>query len=150
MIQDVRSEDEAFVFPWKFVLKVFLIAALIVITALYLYRYGKEVYLSYRSRRNDQKGLRALFTLLLMRKAADGYEIKHPHVTALEYAELHAELAGFAHYYTTLRYKEKFTPGEEESLWRNLRQRYREALSEKRDGFFPFLRRIFNLKGLYY
>jgi hypothetical protein len=150
IIQDISRDEDVFVFPWKFIIKVFLIGAALIVIGLYTYRYGKQAFLMKRSKRNDRKGLQALYTLLLMKKAADGYAVKQPHMTPQEYAEWYPELSEFAAVYTTLRYKEVFEEKEKETLLSRLRNQYRRVVEKKRKGFPALLRRIFNLKGLYY
>ncbi len=126
-----------------------LFAAMIV--GVYIYRYSLLVYYSLLGRRNTAKGLRALYGLLLMRMAFRGYIIKKPHQTINEYATEYPELAGFAEYYTTLRYKQNIAPQMRERLWNGLRQEYRTLVSGMRGkGVSNSLRSWFSLRGLFY
>ncbi len=150
IIEDIRKDEDVFHFPWRFLLRVFLISGIVVLSGLYLARYTKEGVLSVIAKREDGKGLRALYTLLLMKKAAEGWRVKKPSETAEEYAEAYPDFRPFADVYTTLRYKEQYEEDEKEAMWRKLREHYRHVVTQKKKGFAPFLKRLFNLKGLYY
>lgn len=150
IIEDISREEDVFTFPWQFVLKVFLIAAIVIVAGLYITRIAKQSVYALRSRGTDRKALTALYKLLLMKKAADGCRLRAPSETPREYAEEYPELASFAELYTRLRYKEAFREGENETLWKQLRAEYSRAASQKKKGLLRTVRRIFNLKGLYY
>lgn len=150
IIEDISREEDVFTFPWQFVIKVFLIAAFVIVAGLYITRAAKQSIYALQSRGNDRKALTALYKLLLMKKAADGYRLRAPFETPREYAEQYPELASFADLYTRLRYKEAFREGENEALRKQLREEYRLAAARKKKGLLGLLRRIFNVKGLYY
>jgi hypothetical protein len=136
-------------FPWLLLARIVGIVALIGGSALYLYRYGSEIVLRVIARRRDRKGLRALYRLLLMRLAAEGYDVKVPSETPLEYSGRYALLAEFASLYTRLYYRTR--SDDDAELWSRMRAAWKEALDRaRRKGAGGFLRRSFSLRGLYY
>lgn len=138
-------------FPWMLVLKLLVVLAALVILLMYLYRYGRELFLLYLSRGRGRRSLDALYRLLLLRLAANGFELKRPSATAHEYAEAYPPLSRFASLYTELKYRELYEPGERDRLWRELKREYRESIRQcRRAGLLGSLRRGFSLKGLYY
>jgi hypothetical protein len=138
-------------FPWLFVLKSLLVLLGATGLGLYVYRYSREGWLAARSRRADLGGLRALQTLLLMRLAADGYSVKQPSQTPLEYADRYPQTREFAEAYTSLRYREEAAVPQSNGLWSRLHASYRQVLSRmRRRGTGAFFRRLFSLKGLFY
>jgi transglutaminase-like putative cysteine protease len=153
VIPIIRIEEGTpiFQFPWGLMLRGFLLLAVVLTICLYVYRYGKELYLRLLSGKENTQSLRALYVLLLMRLSTSGYALKAPWSTPLEYAQAYPELGRFASIYTTLRFREHFQEGEKKRLWKDVRESYREALSlSKRRGLFKALRRLFSLRGLYY
>lgn len=138
-------------FPWWFIgrLGAGIVAALVI--GVYGYRGVRMLYLSRVARHSDQRGLRALWTLLLMRLSLFDYDLKPRSSTALEYAERYPELQRFASIYTTLRYRERMTEEEWDELWRQLREEYRHLVQEHRSsGPWALVKRLFSLKVLYY
>ncbi|MBA7470569.1 hypothetical protein ES707_05856 [subsurface metagenome] len=151
IIDPQANPAESYPFPWLFVLKALLVILAAVAVALWLYRCAKETYLEGVSHRRDERGLRALLKLFLMRLAADGHVVKNPAETPLEYARRYPRVRGFAELYTTLRYRDRYMQGEEERFRDRIREAYRETVrSARKPGVGPLLRRIFSLKGLYY
>lgn len=149
---DPRTDRMAgFVFPWREVGMTLIGLSLLTLVSLYLYRYGRESYLLMVARRRGYRGAAALYTALLMKLAAAGYEIKPRSETAMEYAGRYGELRHFASDYTRLRYRDR-TPGDErQSMWQSLLQSYREVVREsRRNGRRGLLRRLFSLRGLHY
>ena len=103
------------------------------------------------ARRRGYRGARALYTALLMKLAAAGYEFKTPSTTAQEYAVRYQELQHFAADYTRLRYRAHAADSERGALWQSLLQNYREVVrGSRRDGLRGLLRRTFSLRGLRY
>ena len=149
---DPRTERfPGFVFPWREVARLLGLLAIATLVGLYAYRYGREGYLVSTARRRGSDGSRALYTALLMKLAAAGYDIKRPSQTPLEYAQRHAELHDFAADYTRLRYHVLAPEDERQSMWQSLQQRYRDAVrASRRDGLRGALRRLFSLRGLQY
>lgn len=151
LISPQQQNAPAFHFPWAFGLRLlaFLVALAIVVT--YLYRYGRELYLLNLSRGRSKRSLEALYKLLLLRLAANSYDLKSPSQTPREYAGLHPELSRFADLYTELRYRENIAAEKRERLWRELKAEYRRLLrSCRKGGLVGGLGRAFGLKGLYY
>jgi transglutaminase-like putative cysteine protease len=163
LIQGQTPEPPPFRFPWRAALR--LLAALAVLTTLglYAYRYVAQAILALRARRDDSRGLAALHTLLLLRLAGRGYELKPFSQTALEYAKRYPELEAFARLHTELRYRESlWVPAQAAAragTWAALRRSYAEALGRKANirggrglggGLWALLRRTFSLRGLYY
>ena len=149
---DPRSDRMAgFVFPWREVGILLLGLAALTLLGLYAYRYARESYLVALAHRRGYRGARALYTALLMKLAAAGYEIKAPSQTALEYAERYNELRRFAADYTRLRYRDHAAEDERGSMWQSIQQSYREVIQASRtDGVRGLLRRMFSLRGLRY
>ncbi len=146
---DERDYEHQAPFPWLLLARIVGIVALVGASAVYLYRYGSEIVLRLIARRRDRKGLRALYRLLLMRLAAEGYEVKVPSETPLEYSGRYALLAEFASLYTRLYYRTR--SDEDAELWAQVRAAWRTALDRaRRKGAGGFLRRSFSLRGLYY
>ncbi len=137
--------------PWKTVLLVVFSLAAGTLLLLYLYRYAREIYLSAVSQGQSPKALRALLTLLLMKLSTNGYDLKPPAQTPLEYAARYPGLHPFTLLYTRLRFRERFTPEERALHWQQLRERYQQILDQTRaKGLKNGLKRLFSLKGLYY
>ncbi len=148
LIEERDYEHQA-PFPWLLLARIVGIVALIGVSAVYLYRYGSEIVLRLIARRRDRKGLRALYRLLLMRLAAEGYEVKVPAETPLEYSGRYALLAEFASLYTRLYYRTR--SDEDAELWTRVRAAWKTALDRaRRKGAGGLLRRSFSLRGLYY
>lgn len=149
----IRIEEvkPVFHFPWLFVLQGFVIILLALLVGLYIYRYGMELHLSRLSKGKSPWSLRALYTLILMKLAANGYDLKAPSETPMEYSKRYPELSKFASIYTMLRYREHYKHGERASLFDEIRTAYREVSNIcRRGGLQNTLRRAFSLKGLYY
>jgi hypothetical protein len=151
LLDEDRLVQQEFVFPWKEVLiGVSLLMAFIIFSA-YSYRYGRQAYLSLRSRRTDIGGLKSLYTLLLMRTAVRGYSYKPPSETAIEYSERHPIMAPFARIYSRLRYKSRLSGSERQEYWKKLRAQYERVIRDSRvKGIGKKLRQIFSLSGLKY
>ncbi len=138
-------------FPWYLVLRLLAVLTAAVVVLMYLYRYGRELYLLNLSRGRSRGSLDALYKLLLLRLVSDGFTLKSPATTAIEYAEDHPELTRFAALYTELKYRELYEAGERERLWSELKREYRETVRQcRKGGLLSSLRRGFSLKGLYY
>jgi len=138
-------------FPWMLMAQLGLILLIVLLITLYLYRYGKELWLRHLSKGQSIRALRALYTLLLMKLCVNGYAIKIPSKTPMEYSESYPELIRFSSIYTTLRYGNSDESDKKASLWNELRTSYKWILRHFRSlGFFSILRRVFSLKGLYY
>ena len=138
-------------FPWYLVLRLLAVLTAGVTLLMYLYRYGRELFLLNLSRGKSRRSLDALYKLLLLRLVTNGFALKSPATTPIEYAEDHPELTRFASLYTELKYRELYGAGERELLWKELKREYRETVRQcRKTGFLNFLRRGFSLKGLYY
>ena len=147
----IRVEETPLVrrFPWLLLARSFLMLCGVLVIGMYLYRYGKELYLRRLAGGRGPESLRALFTLLLMKLRANGYDPRIPSQTPMEYARPYPELQRFASIYTVLRYRENYEPGEKAQLWRDVRVHYDHILHvSKRQGFLNALRRGFSLRGL--
>ena len=84
-----------------------------------------------------------------MRLAAEGYRVKIPSQTPLEYSGDIPVLKEFARPYTRLYYRERSR--DDEALWESVHAAYRDVLSRARDrGPAALARRTFSLRGLYY
>ena len=149
--QNLALEEKKRDFPWRYVLYFLAIAIAGFVVLLYVYRFSRELYLLLRSRGDSPGALSALFTLLLMRLAVNGYPLKPLSQTPVEYSRKFPELENIAGIYTTLRYRERFAPGEKEDAWKTLNREYKELLKQAgQSDPVNFFRRIFSLKGLYY
>lgn len=151
LIQGEQVERRVFRFPWLLALQFLLVLAVLTLLGIYIFRFARSIYLKTVARRQDLRGLKALYTLLLIKLAVRGFEVKRPFLTPVEYAEDHPELAGFAEIYTMLRFRENLKPAERASAWAALRNSYGEILeASRRPGLPAALQRAFSLKGLYY
>lgn len=150
LIEEREVSEEQFTFPWVLIAKIFGAMAALTIVGLYLFRYVREAIYSLVSRRNDARGLRALYMLALMKTAAEGWERKNGFETALEYAERYSRFLPFAEIYTELRYRERLKSEERAELFNRLRSTYRDIRKKKRKGISPFLHRVFSLRGIGY
>lgn len=146
IIKEYTPPEEKFVFPWRFVGTVMLLLVGGIILGLYIFRYGREVYLSMLSRRDDEKGMRALFVLLLMRLAFRGYPVKPAALTAEEFARENPQLKEFSGPYTRFRYGDpgKSRPREAEEL----RGIARNILKKSYVTVAHRVLSIFSLKGI--
>ncbi|MBN2533257.1 MAG: hypothetical protein JXB88_10215 [Spirochaetales bacterium] len=134
-------------FPWQFVLIALGIITSAIIAGLYIFRYSKEFYLWIVSRKNNIKGIKALFKLLLMRYASYGYELKPYWQTSMEYAEKYNELKGFAGLYTRIRYNRVHNDHQKAEL----RTMYHSLIKKgKKPGLLAGIKKLFTLRGLYY
>ena len=151
-IIDIEEISETnFAFPWRFALRVFLILFAVAIFGLYFYRYGRELAYRILARGTDRRALQALCTLLFMKMAINGYELKAHSQTAVEYATRYPEIQPFAELYTTLRYREVYGHGEQERFWDEIRGRYRnQARLVRKVGLIHSIRRFISLRGLFY
>jgi uncharacterized membrane protein YidH (DUF202 family) len=147
----IEEEVPTLQFPWMLMIRAFLFLAVVVLMGLYLFRYGMELHLKRLAGGKDEGSLRALYTLLLMRLGSNGYPLKNPSTTALEYASAHPELERFADLYTTLRYRSIYELDRKKKLWHEIRASYQEAVSwGKKPGILGALKRFTSLRGLYY
>ncbi len=154
LLEEDPSLTPIAVFPWRKVLRGAALLAAFLVAAAYLLRYGREAWLALRSRGSDDRAVRAVYRLLLMRLAAEGRPFKPAAKTSGEYARLFPEepaFAAFAALYTGLRYRERFAEGERQSLAADLRREY-AAVTEglRRPGVIGAAKRIFSLRGLWY
>jgi hypothetical protein len=150
LIEEVAYEEETFAFPWILMLKIFAGLAGAAIAGVYLFRYLRELVLAGRSRRGTHRSLYALLQLILMKKAADGWQVKKRWQTVKEYAEQYPAFRDFADLYTELRYRQRIDAEEKRQLWERIFNAYEGLKSDRRRGIFPALRRILSLRGLYY
>jgi transglutaminase-like putative cysteine protease len=140
-------------FPWRTLLRwgAYLLAGAIFLA--YSFRYGREAYLTLRSRRTDDGGVRALYRLLLIRLASEGRPLTTPAKTTREYSDFFPEEPAFAEFaalYTRLRYREN-SPEERAALHASLSREFllvTEGL--RRPGPAGALRRLFSLRSLSY
>ncbi len=147
----IEEEVPTLQFPWMLIMRTFLFLAVVVLVGLYIYRYSMELHLKRLAGKKDEYSLRALYTLLLMKLSSNGYTLKDPSTTALEYASAHPELERFADLYTTLRYRSIYEPDQKKKLLHEIRSSYRKALDRgKKPGILGALKRITSLRGLYY
>ncbi|MFW6138395.1 MAG: hypothetical protein ACOC7U_04395, partial [Spirochaetota bacterium] len=147
----VEEMKPGFAIPWWMIgwgLALVLGASLV---GVYVYRYGSQVYLRFLSVRKDRRAVKATYLLFLMDLAQNGYPLKPWSKTPVEYAKSYPELMPFSEVYTTLRYKEQYTPGQKEELMYRLKKDYHNTLAScRRKGLYHALRRVLSLKGIYY
>ncbi len=149
--EEDMPRDLSFRFPWRLALILFGALAVITVTALYSFRFGKELYLKILSRKNTKKGLDALYRLFFMKLAANGYPLKERSRTIAEFAKIHPELKDFGSVYTMLRYRQIYYGDEHNVAWDEIRKEYRDAIkSTQKTGFLGPVKRIISLRGLYY
>ena len=75
-------------FPWKGVLRILSILLGAGVLGLYSFRYIREAWYRHLSRGKGLKAARALYRLLLLELAAEGYPLKPPALTPLEFAKV--------------------------------------------------------------
>ncbi len=149
--EQLAPEPTVFNFPFRLFLKGAGALVAIVLFGLYAFRYGREAYLRILTRTPNPAGVRAMFTLLLVRLAAEGYALKGHHETPLEFSREHPELEKAAEICTMLRYRMNIDPLEREEAWAALRSQSRQVIELKsRRGVLGFVRRLLSLRGLYY
>ncbi|MCB1322980.1 MAG: transglutaminase domain-containing protein, partial [Leptospiraceae bacterium] len=146
-----RQPADAFQFPWLLAGKVLGVIAVLLIVSLYCLRFGREVYLNIRAGKLTAPGLQAMLSHLLMKMARDGYALKQPHMTPLEYAEQYRALEEFAALHTMLRFRVNYAEGERQAAWQDLRNKRRAALKNiRKTGLWAWIKRRFSLRGLFY
>ena len=150
LIEEVVYEEDTFTFPWLLMIKILGGIAGAAIGGGYLYRYLRELVLASRSRKGTHRSLYALLQLVLMKKAAEGWQVKKRWQTVKEYAEQYPEFGDFADVYTELRYRQHIEEEEKRRLWDKIFFAYEQLKKNRKQGFLPFFRRIFSLRGLYY
>jgi len=151
LIQGEQVDHRIFRFPWLLAMQFLLVLAVLTLLGIYTFGFARQLYLKAAARREDLRGLKALYTLLLIKLAVRGFEVKRPFLTPVEYAEDHPELIRFAELYTMLRFRETLSDAERAAAWAALRGSFQEILeASRRPGLLAALRRIFSLKGLYY
>jgi transglutaminase-like putative cysteine protease len=74
-------------FPWKGVLRILSTLVGAGVLGLYAFRYIREAWYRHLSRGKGLKAARALYRLLLLELATEGYPLKHPALTPLEFAK---------------------------------------------------------------
>lgn len=151
ILQIEPAPKPRFVFPWMLALQALGILLAAGLVGAYAFRYTRLLVLSYAARGRSLKSLKALYSILLSRLAAEGYKIKPDSETSKEYAQSYPEMQSFADMYTKLRYKEQFNPGEQEGDWIELRNSYDSIMKQsRRKGFVGFVKRVFSLRDLSY
>jgi transglutaminase-like putative cysteine protease len=151
LIQQAPQPAPVFQFPWLLAIKLLGVLLIALLMALYVFRYARGLYLKVRAGGSDRVALRALYRMLLIQLAEEGYRIKEPSQTAMEYTRDYKHLSTFSEQYTSLRYRVKYGSGERERSWGKIRESYREAITRsRRKGFWNALKRFFTLRGLFY
>jgi len=151
IIEPENVVDRSFEFPWLLTLQVLLVLLVAGTAGAYAFRYGRLIYLRALSGGDSVRSLRSMYSLLLMRLAAEGYPIKPASRTAHEYAGEHPELERFALLYTSLRYREKLPADMRKGQFEEIRGEYRKIItSARRSGFVGLVRRVFSLRDLRY
>ena len=128
--------------PWGIVLRSMFMAIAVGIFIFYTLRWTRLTRLSLVSQRNNERGYKALYRLLIIRLHARGYELKNIDLTPAEYARGYPELEEFARLYTRLVFGEGGDSGA-------LRAEYRRLLREGRRAS-ALLREIFSLRDMRY
>ena len=150
----------SFVFPWRLVLTFFIELLAGLVNLLYMYRYGRQIYywLISKTKRSDEKlYIASLRTRLLFRLATEGYPLKSPYKTTLEYITEDlkklkgAPLEEFAEIYTMLRFRENYSQeGEKKQKLQQFQQLFRQCMPTLRKrGLKALIVRIFSLRSLY-
>ncbi len=150
------EEEKVFVtpsfhFPWALLLSLlgYMLAGAVVI--LYQYRYYRQLLYWFLSKGKDLRADKAMQKRLLFALATEGYALKAPYQTTLEYSQSLPFIQDFAKIYTMLRFRENLSYEERESCRRRLRDQYEEILPVVRNkGFSSLVRRIFSLRNLRY
>ena len=151
IIEPENVSNRSFEFPWLLALQALLVLMVAGVVGAYVFRYGRMLYLRSLASGESARSLRALYSLLLMRLAVEGYPIKSGSDTSVEYATDHPELETFAGLYTRLRYREYFTGVERAEELGKLKDEYQQIVrTARRRGLPGFVRRVFSLRDLRY
>ncbi len=152
----------SFTFPWQLILKILGGLFISLLSGLYLYRYGRQMYYWIVPKLYNQEQLliSALKMRLLMRIATEGYPLKSTYKTTLEYAqqdlvvimaETQQKIEAFAKAYTMLRFRENYQENEKKQKLEDLQLSFTQSMAAiRRRGFIAGLVRIFSLRSLYY
>ena len=146
-----------FEFPWLLTLGIFLRLIFFAIILLYIFSFLRWTFywLGVNTgfyKRSEEKGLKALQKLLLMRLSHEGQPLMPRHKTILEYSEEVPALKEFAELYTMLRFREHYeNPQEKTESAKKLKAAYHKSIhSLRRKGFFNLIVRAFHLRNLCY
>ncbi|MCX7786330.1 MAG: transglutaminase-like domain-containing protein [Spirochaetes bacterium] len=146
-------------FPWKSVLRILSSLIGFGIFGLYSFRYIREAWYRYLARGNGVQAARALYRLVLLELASEGYPLKPPSLTPFEFTKVLQEKASqeevalkrFASLYTELCYRSRIPEEEKKEKLKELRSLYASIRKGiRRKGLLPFLVRAFSLRGLRY
>lgn len=145
-------------FPWDRVLRILSTLIGTGILGLYSFRYLREAWYRHASRGKGLKAAKALYRLLLLELAAEGYPLKSSSLTPLEFSRSlqavgldRTALERFAALYTELLYRSRIPERERDEkveAMRNLYISIRKGI--RRKGVLPFLVRTLSLRGLRY
>ncbi len=161
VIPDIRERtvvQQQIEIPWGLIIRIALSAALLSLAALYVLRWERIIRLGIVSKKNTEKGYKALYRLLLIRLYARGYELKEPDATVRDYASSYPELAAFASLYEKLVFGSKPDKPGDGSIgtdplnieeFRQLREEYRRIIRMRR-GPGILLKQAFGIKDLRY
>ncbi|MFN2312671.1 MAG: transglutaminase family protein [Spirochaetia bacterium] len=151
LLQDAQRTAPGPVIQPQVVLRFLAAVILFGLVGLLVCRYFLEMYLMLQARGSGDQAVRALFRLVLLRYASDGYPGKARSATALEYAAEHPELAQFAEIYTELRYRSSIHEDERQRRLKELRDAATTAMARaRRPGPAAAVRRLLSLRGLAY
>jgi hypothetical protein len=106
LIEEVpQVREQKFKFPYYFAGRVLAILTASILAALYLYRFFRLMYLKAVARSMTTRGLDALFRVIIIRMAREGYDVRPPFLTHAEYARIYPQLGAFAAVFTALRFQ---------------------------------------------
>jgi len=168
ILDEDRTFSQVRKFPWQAVIRFILILKVITIVSAYALRYVRELILRLGAQKQDRKGARSLYLLLLAKLAADGQPIKPASKTAHEYSDLfkinikiknltanqheltQISFKTFADLYSEIRWREFNDTSELEERFKLLRNEYDNILSTRKRGIIHGIKRLFSLRGLAY
>ncbi|MCB1174010.1 MAG: hypothetical protein KDK39_10605 [Leptospiraceae bacterium] len=146
-----EKKKDAWQFPWRTALRMILAALFLILFALYTFSWSRHLYFHLRKGTSSKQGLRAYLMLLLMQMARDGYAVKGPHLTPLEYAVQHESLRQFGKLYAELRFREIYAAGERQERAAQFHRSWQDTRRQvKKAGFWSLVRRNLSLRSLYY
>ncbi|HNN76865.1 MAG TPA: transglutaminase domain-containing protein, partial [Leptospiraceae bacterium] len=151
LIEEVpQVREQKFKFPYYFAGRVLAILTASILAALYLYRFFRLMYLKAVARSMTTRGLDALFRVIIIRMAREGYDVRPPFLTHAEYARIYPQLGAFAAVFTALRFREHYDEESKIRDWNVLRAESADVMKRiRKPGAWAGIRRLLTLNGIW-
>ena len=151
IIRQLKDKSPNFVFPWKFILSVFGMILILIITLLYLYKFIIMTTLCVKSLKPTDVSFESRYKYILHRFFLLGYPLKTKTVTPVEYGALNNEALLFTELFTELLYRDVYTDDERYRVIKKFEEEYfRLKELTKPKGFLKRIKNIFSLRGVFY